>query len=47
MRSQRFVVEVTVYARALGVALAQTSYDTHESSEREPTGRRLRSNKSC
>jgi hypothetical protein len=25
---------VTVYARALGVALAQTTYDTHESSER-------------
>jgi hypothetical protein len=30
----RFVAQVTVYARALGVALAQTSYDTHESSER-------------
>ncbi len=25
---------VTVYARALGVALAQKAYDTHESSER-------------
>jgi hypothetical protein len=25
---------VTVYARALGVALAQKSYDTHASSER-------------
>ena len=25
---------MTVYARALGVALAQKSYDTHESSER-------------
>ena len=32
--SHRFVAQVTVYARALGVALAQTSYDTHESSER-------------
>ena len=30
----RFVAQVTVYARALGVALAQKSYDTHESSER-------------
>jgi hypothetical protein len=30
----RFVAQVTVYARALGIALAQTSYDTHESSER-------------
>ena len=29
----RFVAQVTVYARALGVALAQKSYDTHESSE--------------
>jgi hypothetical protein len=29
-----FVAQVTVYARALGIALAQTSYDTHESSER-------------
>jgi hypothetical protein len=28
-----FVAQVTVYARALGVALAQKSYDTHESSE--------------
>ena len=26
--------QVTVYARALGVALAQTTYDTHESSEK-------------
>jgi hypothetical protein len=32
--SHRFVAQVTVYARALGVALAQTTYDTHESSER-------------
>ena len=30
----RFVAQVTVYAQALGVALAQKSYDTHESSER-------------
>jgi hypothetical protein len=30
----RFVAQVTVYARALGVALAQKTYDTHESSER-------------
>jgi hypothetical protein len=30
----RFVAQVTVYARALGVALAQKSYDTHASSER-------------
>jgi hypothetical protein len=28
-----FVAQVTVYARALGVALAQTTYDTHEPSE--------------
>jgi hypothetical protein len=32
--NHRFVAQVTVYARALGVALAQKSYDTHESSER-------------
>jgi len=32
--SHRFVAQVTVYARALGVALAQTTYDTSESSER-------------
>ena len=32
--SHRFVAQVTVYARALGVALAQKSYDTHTSSER-------------
>jgi hypothetical protein len=32
--SHRFVAQVTVYARALGVALAQKAYDTHESSER-------------
>jgi hypothetical protein len=29
-----FVGQVTVYARALGVALAQKTYDTGESSER-------------
>ena len=32
--SHRFVAQVTVFARALGVALAQKTYDTHESSER-------------
>jgi len=32
--SHLFDAKVTVYARALCVALAQTSYDTHESSER-------------
>ena len=32
--NHRFVAQVTVYARALGVALAQKTYDTHESSER-------------
>jgi hypothetical protein len=32
--SHRFVAQVTVYARALGVALAQKAYDTGESSER-------------
>ena len=32
--SHRFVAQVRVYARALGVALAQTTYDTGESSER-------------
>jgi hypothetical protein len=32
--SLRFVAQVTVYVRALGVALAQMAYDTHESSER-------------
>ena len=32
--NHRFVARVTVYARALGVALAQKTYDTHESSER-------------
>lgn len=32
--SHRFVAQVTVYARALGVALAQKTYDTGESSER-------------
>ena len=30
----RFVAQVTVYARALGIALAQKTYDTHESSKR-------------
>ena len=29
----RFVAQGTVYARALGVALAQKAYDTDESSE--------------
>ena len=29
-----YVAQVTIYARALGVALAQKAYDTHESSER-------------
>jgi hypothetical protein len=32
--SHRFVAQVTLYARALGVALAQKAYDTGESSER-------------
>jgi predicted transposase YbfD/YdcC len=32
--NHRFVAQVTVYARALGVALAQKAFDTHESSER-------------
>jgi hypothetical protein len=32
--NHRFVAQVTVYARALGIALAQKAYDTHESSER-------------
>jgi hypothetical protein len=32
--SHRFVAQVTVYARALGVALAQKTYETGESSER-------------
>lgn len=32
--SHRFVAQVSVYARALGVALAQKAYDTHDSSER-------------
>jgi hypothetical protein len=31
--NHRFVAQVTVYARTLGVALAQTSYDTYASSE--------------
>jgi hypothetical protein len=30
----QFVAQVTVYARALGVALAQKTYDTGESRER-------------
>jgi hypothetical protein len=30
----RFVAQVMLYARALGVALAQKTYDTHESSEK-------------
>jgi len=33
--SHRFVAQVTVYARALGVALVQKAYDTGESSERK------------
>ena len=32
--NHRFVAQVTVYARALGVALAQKTYDTHDTSER-------------
>ena len=32
--NHRFVAQVTVYARALGVALDQKTYDTHESSEK-------------
>ncbi len=32
--NHRFVAQVTVYTRALVVALAQKAYDTHESSER-------------
>ncbi len=32
--NHQFVAQVTVYARALGVALAQTTYDTHVSSEK-------------
>ena len=32
--NHRFVAQVTVYARALGVALSQKTYDTHDSSER-------------
>ena len=32
--NHRFVAQVTVYARALGVALEQKAYDTHQSSER-------------
>jgi hypothetical protein len=31
----RFVTQVTLYARELGVAIAQTSFDTGESHERE------------
>jgi hypothetical protein len=30
----RFVTQVTLYARDLGVAIAQTSYDTSDSHER-------------
>jgi hypothetical protein len=33
--SNRFVAQVTVYSRALGVAMAQTAYDTGESHERK------------
>ena len=32
--SHRLVAQVTVYSRALGVALAQKTYDTGESRER-------------
>ncbi len=32
--NHRFVAQVTVYARALGVALAEKAYDSHDSSER-------------
>jgi hypothetical protein len=32
--NHRFVAQVTLYTRALGVAMAQKSYDTHETSER-------------
>jgi len=32
--NHRFVAQVTVYARALGVALAQKTYDPHEFSEK-------------
>ena len=32
--NHRFVAQVTVNARALGIALVQKAYDTHESSER-------------
>ena len=37
--SHRFVAQVTVYARALGVALVQKTYDTGESSERNLSGK--------
>ena len=33
--NHRFVAQVTIYARALGVALAPKAYDTDESSERD------------
>ncbi len=37
--THRFVAQVTVYARAIGVALAQKAYDTGESSgARSPQG---------
>jgi hypothetical protein len=32
--AMRFVTQVTLYARELGVAIAQTSFDTSESNER-------------
>jgi hypothetical protein len=32
--NHRFVAQVTVYARALGIALTQKTYDTQESSEK-------------
>jgi hypothetical protein len=33
--AERFVAQVTLYARELGVAIAQTSYDTGDSNERQ------------
>ena len=32
--NHRFMAQVTVYARAFGVAMSQTTYDAHEHSER-------------
>ena len=36
--NHRFVAQVTVYARALGVALVQETCDTHGSSEKAAPG---------